>query len=113
MALIDIGTQKQLFADDYLIESLTHTRQVMNPAEKVENNPIIRPEHPWEGNDVRPGYVIFDEREQIFKMWYSARMYKAQRGENEIIVTGEDEGVSCLATSAVWRRQRMGFIGWR
>ena len=42
MALMDIGAQKQLFVDDYLIESLIHSKQVMNPAEKVENNRCIR-----------------------------------------------------------------------
>ena len=116
MALIDIGTQKQLFVDDYLIESLTHTRQVMNPAEKMENNPIIRPEHPWEGNDVRPGTVIFDERERIFKMWYSARTFEAQRGENEIIVAGEEEGVTCLATSEDgihWQKPVLGLVAFQ
>ena len=41
MAMIDIGSQKQLFADDYLIEGMTHTKQVMNPAEKVEDNPAL------------------------------------------------------------------------
>ena len=50
MALIDIGSQKQLFVDDYLIESMTNARQAMNPADKVENNPVLRPERPWEGN---------------------------------------------------------------
>jgi hypothetical protein len=55
--------------DDLLIENLTHTRQILNPAEKVENNPVIRPDRPWEGNDVRIAHVVFDEREQRLKMW--------------------------------------------
>jgi len=113
MALINIGSQKQLFVDDYLIESLTNTKQVMNPAEKVENNPIIRPEHPWEGNDVRPSHVIFDEREQIFKMWYSARTFKAQQGKEEIVVSGEEGSVICLATSEDgihWDKPVLGLV---
>ena len=55
MALIEIGSTKQLFIDDYLIESLTDTKQVLNPAQKVDDNPVLRPERPWEGNVVRHG----------------------------------------------------------
>ena len=34
MALINIASDKQLFVDTYLIESLKDARQVMNPAKK-------------------------------------------------------------------------------
>ena len=57
VALIEIGSKKQLFVDDYLIESMSDCMRVMNRAEKVEHNPVIRPEHPWEGNDVGMGQV--------------------------------------------------------
>ena len=86
---IDIGSRRELFVDDYLIESLTNTKQVMNPAQKMEHNPVIRPERPWEGNDVRPSHVMFDEKEQVFKMWYSARTFRAHQGKDEIVVEGE------------------------
>ena len=66
MALIDIGSHKQLFVDDYLIESMTDTMPVMNPARKVENNPVLQPEMPWEGNDVRPRHIFFDEQDRLF-----------------------------------------------
>ena len=49
MALIEIGSNKQLFVNDYLIESMTNARQVMNPAEKVTHNPVIYQDRPWEG----------------------------------------------------------------
>jgi len=44
MALIDIASQKQLFVDDYLIESTNNCVQVMNRAEKVVDNPVLRRE---------------------------------------------------------------------
>ena len=34
MALIDIGSQKQLFVDDYLIESMSNCVRTMNRAER-------------------------------------------------------------------------------
>ena len=113
MALIDIGSQKQLFVDDYLIESLTNTRQVMNPAAKVETNPVLRAERPWEGTEVNVNQVLFDEQEQIFKMWYRGRTMRARQGAGEIIVEGEHDGVQCLPTSKdgiEWERPVLGLV---
>ena len=103
MALIDIASNKQLFVDNYLIESLRNARQVMSPAEKVAHNPVIRPEHPWEGNYLALSHVIFDEKDQIFKMWYSSSSYKAyRRADGELVTEGPsdyDPHIVCLATS--------------
>ena len=115
MALIDIGSRKQLFVDDYLIESMTNTRQVLNPAEKVENNPVLKPERPWEGNDVRPRRIVFDDRDGVYKMWYDGRLNEARQGDGEIIVTGEADAaeVKCLAVSedgVHWERPNLGLV---
>jgi hypothetical protein len=113
MALIDIGSTKQLFVDDYLIESMTSAAPVLNRAKKVEHNPVLRPERPWEGNDVRVSQVIFDEKDQIFKMWYKARTFSGRQGEDEIVVEGESGGVDCLATSEdgiYWDRPDLGLV---
>ena len=59
--LIQLGPERQLFVDDSLIESISGARRVMNPAVKVKHNPVIRPEHPWEGKDVRVSHVFPDE----------------------------------------------------
>mgnify|MGYP003329306930 CR=1 FL=1 len=83
---VALGPERQFFIDDYLIESLTGTRQALNPAEKVYHNPIIRPERPWEGNDVRVSNVIYEEKEGVFRMWYSGQRYSARQGEKEIII---------------------------
>ena len=72
MPMLNIGSTKQLFFDDYLIESLVNAKQGLNPAVKVDDNPVIQPERPWEGNFMRPNKVIFDPIDQIFKMWYSS-----------------------------------------
>jgi hypothetical protein len=76
--LTDIGSRKQLFVDDYLIESTNNTQRFMHHAEKVESNPVLRPDKPWEvnstpeGPDVRVEAVIYEEEEQLFRMWYTA-----------------------------------------
>jgi hypothetical protein len=125
MQLIDIGSTKQLFVDDFIIESVTNAMRVMNPAEKVENNPVLRPERPWEGNFVRVGAVFFDETDQVFKMLYGGSRSAARRAPEGvptpsgpgsvlgILVEGEGSGVNCLATSedgVHWERPVLGLV---
>ena len=120
MAMIDIGSTKQLFFDDYLIESLTNAKQGLNPALKADDSPILRPERPWEGNFMRPAKVIFDEQNQIFKMWYSASTINVhlEKGKPvpggaaglQLDIRGE---VTCLATSqdgVHWERPSLGLV---
>ena len=109
MALIEIGSTKQLFVDDYLIESLTRAKQVMNQAAKADSNPVLRPERPWEGNAMPPNYIFFDEEEKVFKMWYSSTHYQARRNGSR------EDGPSfhCFATSVdgiVWDRPNLGLV---
>ena len=77
MALINIASDKQLFADNYLIESLKDARQVMNPAKKLESNPILWPEKPWEGDYLGVSDVWFDHADQVFKMFYRPATHRA------------------------------------
>ena len=118
MALIDIGSTRQLFLDDYLIESMTGAKQGLNPAVKVDNNPVLRAERPWEGNHIAGGKVIYDEDEGLFKMWYTAlnmRVDPERRrgGAWGIRILGEDEPVKCFATSEDgihWERPSLGLV---
>ena len=121
MPMLNIGSTKQLFFDDYLIESLVNAKQGLNPAVKVDDNPILRPERPWEGNFMRPIKVIFDPTEQLFKMWYSSSTITV-RLENGKPVPGGAAGleldirgdVMCLATSEDgihWERPSLGLVG--
>ncbi len=73
---IDIG--RQLFVDDFLIESTNLTRTFHLP-EKYSGNPVLRPETELERNPdgnaaavPKSGGVWWDPAEQVFKMWYEA-----------------------------------------
>jgi hypothetical protein len=119
MAGLDIASKKQLFVDDYIIESLKNAKQGMNPAVKVDHNPIIRPERPWEGNHVNISHVSFDENERIFKMWYTGSTNRTHPdripgGASGLKIIGEDDpGVACLATSEDgihWERPELGLV---
>ena len=99
MALINIASHKQLFVDDYLIESMNHCSQGLDRAEKAVDNPVLRPEHPWEGSDVSVADVRWDEEGGQFEMRYTATGWTARHGKEEVIVEGEGEGRTCLAVS--------------
>jgi len=43
-----VGSRKQLFLDDWVVEKLEGARRVWNQPVKYEGNPIMRGEQPWE-----------------------------------------------------------------
>ena len=118
MALIDIGSTKQLFIDDYLIERMTNTEPKLNPALKVDNNPVLRPERPWEGNAVRMGGalsrgVFFDEEEGLFKMFYECIKPEPRVVDGEFVNIDTQPPIPCLATSEDginWDRPSLGLV---
>ena len=83
-SVIEIGSRLELFVDDYLIESTNNCVQVMNRAEKVVDNPVLRPEHPWEGRDVGVANVRWDDQGGQFEMRYTATQWEARRGKGAV-----------------------------
>jgi len=73
---MDVG--RQLFVDDFLIESTTLRRTFHRP-EYYDGNPVLKPDKPWEthsrlGPMAMPfsGGVFWDPSAKLFKMWYMA-----------------------------------------
>ncbi len=70
---VDVG--RQLFVDDFLVESTTLKRTFHRP-EYCRGNPILSPEKPWEMTGRGPmaiphsGGVCYDPADRLFKMWY-------------------------------------------
>ena len=121
MALIDIGTTRQLFIDDYLIESLLHARRVLNPAQKSSHNPIFPADRPWEGTYNQVNYVYYDEAQRHFKMWYTTCRYvtrfitdPASKSYNRVKpLLAEGSMRPCLATSQDgihWEKPALGLV---
>jgi len=88
-AVIPIDVGRQLFVDDFLIESTTLKRTFHAP-EYYAGNPILKPDQPWESAGRGPAVmpfsdgVWFDPKDKLFKMWYYA---------------GHGGGQTCYATS--------------
>jgi hypothetical protein len=75
---IDVG--RQLFVDDFLVEQ-TNLRRTYYAAEYFPENPILKPDRPWEQDTTSQDHpaptamvfsdgVWFDPRDNLFKMWY-------------------------------------------
>ncbi len=74
-AVIPIDLGRQLFVDDFLIESTT-LRRVFHRLELFPENPVVRPDQVSENAGrgamamVFSDGVWFDTKDQLFKMWY-------------------------------------------
>ena len=88
-AVVPIDVGRQLFVDDYLIESTT-LKRVFHAPEYHPASPILKPDQPWESAGRGPAVmpfsdgVWFDAKDRLFKMWYYA---------------GHGGGQTCYATS--------------
>lgn len=70
---IDVG--RQLFVDDFLIESNT-LKRTYHTATYHTNNPVLKPDKPWEMTSNSPCAMVFsdgvwyDPQDKLYKMWY-------------------------------------------
>lgn len=106
--LIGIGTRKQLFFDDHMIESRTGARQVLNPAVKVAGNPVVRQDRPWEGNDIKYGSLVYDPERRLFRMWYWSQTLEKRDNEDHYSARK-----ACYAVSRDgyhWEKPELGLV---
>ena len=79
--LLHIGGNKQLFIDDHVIESLSHVKQILNPAVKHPANPLLKQDRPWEGHYIGLQRIIYDPDQGMYRMWYRATgAFESQKG---------------------------------
>ena len=63
-------SKTELFLDDEFIEmTASVTRKIHQPV-KHRLNPVLQPEHWWEGNLLQPAAALYDPEEKLFKTWY-------------------------------------------
>ena len=102
---IDIGSRRELFVDDYLIERMEGARQVLHHPTSREVS-LVR-DKPWEGNV--SGYTTVFQDGAIYRMYY--------RGTHTIYtpgnVTSPHREVVCYAESQDgihWTRPELGLV---
>ena len=108
---VNISVGRQLFVDNFLIESTTLQR-VMHYPEYVAQNPVLSPDKDWEKSGTKGAAfaapfsdgVWYDESENKFKMWYMA-------GGGQYSTSSA--GVTCYAESTdgkTWTKPSLAVI---
>lgn len=71
-AVHDVGDRAQLFIDQLIVRKAERVWFSQHQGKKHPQNPLITGDQPWEkpGWAALHGTVIFDEQEQVFKLWY-------------------------------------------
>ena len=107
-----IGSDVELFVDDYLIDTAENTRRRLNKPHPHPDNPVLIGDRPWEN-----GMVIFPSVRWIdgkFHMWYLGwgMVWPSREGKASIA----DSSFLCYATSndgVHWTRPKLGHIEYR
>lgn len=71
---LNIGSEKQLFFDDLVVESAENVCRTWHHPERIEQNPLIRKNQPWEHIPYftcNTWQVIRDPLDDLFKCWYT------------------------------------------
>ena len=114
--LTHISTDRQLFVDEYMVESTKHAAFTLNPATKYVGNPVIKRDRPWEGETLHYGSVIYDEQEKLFRMWYQSieHSYTERVPKKSVpTVPGKKASRWCYAQSEDgmnWEKPALGFV---
>ena len=67
---LEIGTRKQLFIDDYMVDESRGVSRRLNQPAKYAGNPVMIPLYPWEGSIALYGTVWHHPEQGRFQMWY-------------------------------------------
>ena len=67
---VHVGSRKQLFVDNYVVERIDGLRRAVNQFRKHPDNPVLRAEEPWENLRIGEFDLLYDEEEELFKCWY-------------------------------------------
>ncbi|MBS3764002.1 MAG: hypothetical protein KGZ25_11950 [Planctomycetes bacterium] len=108
---IDIGSRRELFVDDYLIERMEEglSLQLHHP---VPRGIVLRMDRPWEGNMC--GFITVMEDDDRFRMYYKGHKQNLEAGtdSNGHMVEAHPLNV-CYAESrdgVNWQRPELGLI---
>ncbi|MBI3919814.1 MAG: hypothetical protein HY318_00245 [Armatimonadetes bacterium] len=105
---MNIGTTRQLLADDELIESMNHVFQVLNPGRKHSGNPLIVADKPWETGDwLYATTVLLDPAaagKDRFRIWYYGFMEEwGDRDYPGLLLAHSEDGIH-------WEKPDLGLV---
>lgn len=92
-SVIPINTGRQLFVDSFLIAD-TDLRPVFHTPNFYAGNPVLEPDKDWEKTIEGAPYaapfsdgIWYDEKENIYKMWYMAGAGLLHKGDKQTFYT--------------------------
>ena len=92
-----IGSERQLFIDDYMVEDRWKLTRVLHQPEKYLRNPVLLKDKPWEGDVAYRPWVIWDEECGRYRMWYQcfsfSNYYGAKGPPYHVCYAESDDGV--------------------
>ena len=92
-----------LSADDTWLESAEGMRRIVEPPRKRQS-PVIVSEAPWEQNPYLFGSVLYDQKDQKFKMWYmSYNRGRPVKLRTPILYAESDDGLK-------WTKPRLNLF---
>lgn len=98
---MDLYPGKQLFIDDFFIESMVGARRVLHQPQKLTAQQPLEVvfDRPWERGEVRPGSIVYDESNHRFRMYY------------KVDVDGEARICALDSSDAQhWERPELGLV---
>ena len=70
---LSVNGQRQLFVDDYLIESIGGLQRTLGAVQKSSSNPVVPRSEPWEAARAELyGSAIWNSQQQRYELFYSA-----------------------------------------
>ena len=107
---LEIGHNKQLFIDDYVVSSTRGVTRVLHRFQRYSGNPVIVGDAPAERWSVSPNgrAVLFDEETNEFKMWYMTSQVdpKAHAGiQYKVSYALSEDGFK-------WTKPNLGLVEW-
>ncbi len=115
---MEIGTQKQLLLDEFIVEDTWNLRRAVVQPAKYPANPLMVCDRPWEefnipelrgGGPIITSAVLCDEAEGLFKMWYILCRMVYWKG----LYDKEYTYWTCYATSPDgrrWEKPELGIV---
>ena len=109
---LETAGEFQLFVDDHVVQEMHRVVRRLNPLEKHPANPIVRPDRPWEGQYTNPNFVVFDEKDRLYKMWYVYIDRDQKPGEKYLRVDRSSAGRAYAVSKdgIVWEKPDLGLI---
>ena len=107
---LSVGKNKQLFIDDFVVDSRESLLRVIHHPERYPQNPILTGTQPWEKwlLEVNGRPVLYDEDAKQFRMYYGANLDDANAANGtryKVCYAVSKDGIH-------WTRVPLGQVEW-